>query len=143
MVRVRQEKEQFGEKEARETLVRDWERKIWARVVLDIPAGKEEMVELLSHDHEATQQVVERALEGKDSRRQIVEQVWDKEESKQQLVERVSHDREATQQIVERASQDDSLMRGLLGDELFQQWKARQQALTATGLSPDKPLTPP
>ena len=50
MGRLKQEKEKFGEKEAAETLVREWERNIWIDKALEIPEAKERIVEQVFDD---------------------------------------------------------------------------------------------
>lgn len=67
MGRVKEEQRKFGEKEARETLVRDWERNIWIDTALDIPEAQQRIVEQVFQNEDATRQIVEQAFQNEDA----------------------------------------------------------------------------
>ncbi len=123
MARVEQARRVFTDKEAGETLQDNFERPIWIAKAAEIP--------------EAKQQFIEQVIKDKEGKQQIIEQVIQDKEGKQQVIEQVFQDEEAKQQLVQQVFQDEKLMREQLGEELFLQWKARQQArATPTPASP-------
>ena len=89
---------------------------------------KQKIAEQFGKDQEATQQVVEQAFQNKEAKQKIVEQVARDQEATQQVVEQAFQDKENKQKIVDQVFHDDDVMRAQLGEELFLQWKARQQA---------------